>query len=114
EQVLFARLSVFAGGCGLEAITAVCDIEADRAMLDHLDSLVEKSIVQQLHSDGEPRFVLLETIREYAQEILEQTGEADRIRERYWTWAVHLAEQAEPHLRSSRQTTWFQQLESEH
>ena len=75
EQTLFARLSVFAGGFTLEAAEAVCD-----APLDGLASLVEKSLLTQRQgTGGDPRFTLLETVREYAREQLEQRGEADTM-----------------------------------
>src|ERR1700733_10190208 len=74
EQKLFRRLSVFVGGCTLEAVEAVCDTKADLDLdlLDGMASLVDKSLLQQIeHASGEPRFRMLETIREYAREKLE-------------------------------------------
>jgi predicted ATPase len=65
EQTLFARLSIFAGGCSLEAAEAVCNAEGGLNLLEGMASLVEQSLLQQ-EGEEEPRFRMLETIREYA------------------------------------------------
>jgi predicted ATPase/class 3 adenylate cyclase len=84
EQRLFRRLGVFVGGASLSAIEDVC--EAD---LEDLLSLVAKSLVRQLPADeGEPRYWMLETIREFALEELEASGEADTVRDRHLAWYV--------------------------
>src|SRR6202795_1816875 len=78
EQKLFRRLSVFAGGCNLEGVEAVCDTKSDLDLdlLDGMASMLDKSLVQQIeHGRGESRFVMLETIREYALERLKASGE---------------------------------------
>ena len=90
EQRLFARLAVFAGGCTLETAEEVCDAD-----LDTLQSLVDKSLVRVREGN---RFWMLETIREYAAERLEQSGEADEQRRRHAEHFLALAEAAEPHL----------------
>src|SRR5439155_9551472 len=90
-QRLFARLAVFRGGCTLEAAEAVC--EAD---LDTLQSLVDKSLVRLREQD---RFWMLETIREYALEHLEGSGEAEELRRRHADYFLALAEEADPHAR---------------
>ncbi|MDQ5851614.1 MAG: tetratricopeptide repeat protein, partial [Chloroflexota bacterium] len=94
EQTLFVRLGVFVGGCTLDAVAAVCAGAGDDpgAALDGLASLVDKSLVrQQEGTEGEPRFTLLETIREYALEQLAASGEAEALRRQharyYVTWA---------------------------
>jgi predicted ATPase len=73
EQRLFRRLSVFAGGCTLEAIETIC-VDLDDGggqVLDGVASLLDKSLLQQIEQEGEePRFVMLETIREYGLECL--------------------------------------------
>jgi predicted ATPase len=89
EQRLFAHLAVFPGGCTLEAAEQVA--EAD---LDTLQSLVDKSLLR--HS--EKRYWMLETIREYAAERLEESGESDQQRRRHAEHFLRLAEEAEPHL----------------
>ena len=86
EQQLFARLAVFAGGCTLDAAEAICDAEVDT-----LQSLVDKSLVRV--RDG-GRFWMLETIREYALEKLEQSGEAGALRRRHLDFFLDLAEAA--------------------
>ena len=78
EQKLFRRLSVFAGGCNLEGVEAVCDTKSDLDLdlLDGVASMLDKSLVQKVEqTTGESRFVMLETIREYALEKLEASGE---------------------------------------
>ncbi len=78
EQKLFRRLSVFVGGCNLESVEAVCDAKADLELdlLDGMASIVDKSLAQQVEqANGESRFVMLETIREYALEKLRASGE---------------------------------------
>jgi tetratricopeptide (TPR) repeat protein len=88
EQTLFARLSVFAGGFTLEAAETVCD-----ATIDGLSSLVEKSLLTQ-HDGDEPRFALLETIREYARGRLEDRGETDAVSEAHADYMVARGGQA--------------------
>jgi predicted ATPase len=105
EQRLFARLSVFAGGCSLEAAEHVTDAE-----LDPVQSLVDKSLLR--HTGG--RFWMFETIREYAAERLEESTEADELRRRHAEHFLALAEEAEPHLRQHWSGEWTDRLESEH
>jgi predicted ATPase len=105
EQLLFARLAVFRGGCTLESAEEVCD-----AGLDTLQSLVDKSLVRVREHN---RFWMLETIREYALEQLEASGEADEFTRRHAEHFLALAEEAEPHARQySRE--WLDRLEQEH
>jgi predicted ATPase/class 3 adenylate cyclase len=105
ERRLFARLAVFVGGCTLEAAEEIC--EAD---LDTLQSLVDKSLVRVREGD---RFWMLETIREYAVERLQASGEAEELRERHAAHFLVLAEEAEPHTRSY-ETEWLGRLDAEH
>ncbi len=116
EQRLFRRLSVFVGGCTLEAIEAVChgvgDDEID--VLNTVSSLIDKSLVQQrTQRDEEPRLVLLETIREYGLECLAESGETEAMQEAHALYYLALAEQAEPHLKGAEQGQWFVRLEQE-
>jgi len=117
EKVLFARLAVFAGGRTLEAIEAICDAEGDLPVdvLDGLASLVDKSLLKQEEGvGGEPRFVMLETIHEFAREKLEGSGEAEDLRRLHARYFLALAEEAEPALEGSQQQVWLDRLEEEH
>ena len=105
EQRLFARLSVFSGGCTLEAAEEVADAD-----LDTLQSLVEKSLLRFTNE----RYWMLETIREYAGERLKHTNEADELRSRHAGWYLTLAEQAEPELQAGDQARWLSRLDAEH
>jgi predicted ATPase/class 3 adenylate cyclase len=88
ERRLFARLAVFAGGCRLEAAEAICE-----ARLDELEALLENNLVrQEERPDGEPRFLMLETIREYAGERLRESGASDALQRRH---AEHFLQWAE-------------------
>ena len=105
EQQLFARLAVFAGGCTLDAAQEICDAD-----LDVLQSLVEKSLLR--HSGD--RFWMLETIREFAVERLDETGDAGDVRLRRAAYFLGLGQLAKPELRAAGARVWFDRLESEH
>jgi predicted ATPase/DNA-binding SARP family transcriptional activator len=110
EKRLFSHMAVFVGGCTLEAAEEVCEAE-----LDTLASLVDKSLLlDREDARGEPRFSMLETVREYALEKLEESGEAERVRERHAEYFLALAEQAEQEIWGPRQEAWLDRLESEH
>ncbi|MDP9470901.1 MAG: hypothetical protein M3Q71_09575 [Chloroflexota bacterium] len=117
EQLLFRRLAIFVGGFDLEAAEAVVR-DASAPYLDVLEgiaSLVDKSLLRRMERRGdEPRFGMLETVREYAQERLDASGEQARVRDRHLGWCVALAEAAEPELRGAAQGTWLDRLEGEH
>ncbi len=122
EQRLFRCLSVFVGGCTLEAVEAVYtasdDGNAAGAVLYGVSSLVDKSLlkpIEQAEEKGEePRFVVLETIREYGLEALEMSGEREATRQVHALHFLRLAEQAERELRGSQQAVWLERLEREH
>ena len=105
EQRLFARMAVFADGCTLEAAAAVTDAD-----LDTLQALVDKSLVR--HTQG--RFWMLETIRGFAIERLDGSGEGDDVRGRLASYFLELAEGAEPHLFGTHPGPWLDRLEAEH
>jgi predicted ATPase len=97
EQKLFRRLSVFVGGCTLEGVEAVCDTKGDLELdlLDGMSSMVDKSLLQQFEQpNGEPRFLMLETIREYAREKLQASGEDAATKRAHAAYCLVLAEEA--------------------
>jgi predicted ATPase/DNA-binding SARP family transcriptional activator len=117
EQKLFRRLSVFAGGGTMEAAEAVCNAEGDLGIdvLEGVASLVERSLLRlEQRSEDEPRFALLETIREYGQSCLAQSGEASTLRRHHARFMTTLAEEAEPELVREDQGAWLARLEAEH
>jgi non-specific serine/threonine protein kinase len=114
-QELFRQVCVFAGGCTLAAVEAVCRLaRAAGEVLDRLAALVEASLLQVGGTDEEPRCGLLETVREYGLEQLEATGEGAAVRERHLTYFLALAEEAEPRLTGPEQDQWLARLEREH
>jgi predicted ATPase/class 3 adenylate cyclase/Tfp pilus assembly protein PilF len=117
ERVLFARLSVFSGGRTLEAIEAICDAEGDLPVetFEGVSSLLDKSLLRQEEGPGgEPRFVMLETVHEFAREKLRQSAEAEEIKRVHAEYFLNLAEEADPELRGPDQLQWLERLEAEH
>ena len=108
EQQLLGRLSVFAGGCTLEAAEAVAS-----ASLDTLQSLVEKSLLRYTSSEAGSRYWMLETIRDYAGERLVDRDEAVSVKGRHGQWFLGLATEAEPRLHGSEQRRWLDCLDTE-
>jgi predicted ATPase/DNA-binding SARP family transcriptional activator len=116
ERTLFARLAVFAGGWTLDAAEAVCGGDG-LDVFETLASLVDESLVRPLRRPtGEPRFTMLETIREYAGELLEASGEAETLRRRHCEdlLAKAEAESAAWHAGADPQETLFRFLDEEH
>jgi predicted ATPase/DNA-binding CsgD family transcriptional regulator len=117
ERVLFGRLSVFAGGWTLEAAEAVGATEGieEEEVLDLLSALVDKSlVVAEGGPEGAPRYRMLEPVRSYAREKLEDSAEADAVRLRHASFFFALAEEGEPQLMGKRQGLWLSRLEREH
>ncbi len=119
EQHLFRQLSVFMKGCTLEAGEAVCTAlganGGARGVIDGMASLIDKSLLHQTEREGEePRLLMLETVREYARECLESSGEAETLRQAHARYYLALAEEIEPKLTSAEQTRALKQLEREH
>jgi predicted ATPase/class 3 adenylate cyclase/DNA-binding CsgD family transcriptional regulator len=120
EQAFFRRLAVFVGGCTIEEAEAVSapilegqNAPIDRA-LDAVDSLLSKSLLRLADGlSGEPRYMMLETIREYGLESLAVTGELPSLRRWHAEYFLALAEAAEPRLRGPEQSHWLNRLESE-
>jgi len=117
EMELFGRLSVFAGGWTLEASEAVGaggDVE-EGEVLDLLSELVDKSlVVARERQESGVRYRMLEPIRQYAREKLEEGGEGEEARRRHATFFLALAEEAEPRLRGPEDVEWLERLETEH
>jgi len=115
ERVLLRRLSVFAGGWTLEAAEQVCasDKLASDQILDLLLHLIDKSLVVAKTQEINPRYYMLETIRQYAQEKLAASGESSLARDRHLEYFCSLAEQARPHFRDAEQFTWLDRFETE-
>jgi predicted ATPase/DNA-binding SARP family transcriptional activator/DNA-binding CsgD family transcriptional regulator len=114
ERVLFRRLSAFAGGWTLEAAEAVGTnggVEK-RDVLNLLSALVDKSLV--LAEDGPMRYRMLEPVRQYVRELLEESGEAEAVRRRHAAYFLALAEEAEPELKGAAQEEWLERLEAKH
>jgi predicted ATPase len=116
EQHLFRWLSIFVGGCTLEAAEVVCQADGEQttSVLEGIASLLDKNLVQQTEQEGgEPRFIMLETLREFGLECLERQGELEAARRAHVHYYLMLTEQAEPHLFGSEQPLWFDRLEQE-
>jgi predicted ATPase/class 3 adenylate cyclase len=114
---LLDRLSVFASGCDLASTQAICGpaSELGGEILDGLTDLADQSLLKVEETDeGEPRFRLLDTIRDYAAEQLQADGEVERIQARHRDWYVALVERAAPELSGTEQRRWLDRLELEH
>ena len=111
EQALFARLSVFAGSCSLEAAEALCG----PAVLEHLASLVDKSLLRRAEAaSGAPRYAMLATIREFASESLEASGEAADARQAHAGHFLAFAEELEPALIAPEQAAAMHRVADDH
>ena len=126
EQHLFRRLAVFVGGFTLEAVQAVClpevtgasssaQVDVEAAALEQLAELLDKSLVQaQQGTSGDPRFTMLETIREFATEQLQASGEEEAVQARHTQYFLRLSEKAAPYLyRPAQRDIWLERLEPE-
>nr|WP_245969368.1 tetratricopeptide repeat protein [Calidithermus roseus] len=113
EQRLFTCMAVFVAGSNLEAVEAVCHDETDLDLLDEVIGLVEKSLVVQTQPSLEPRFSMLETIREFALEKLELSGQAPKRREIHAAYYLELAEAANAGRIGPQQIGWLERLDLE-
>jgi predicted ATPase/class 3 adenylate cyclase len=115
ERRLHARLSVFMGGCTIDAAERVAGAGSALDVLEGIASLVDRSLLREAEDvGGEPRFAMLETIREYAREQLAQSGEEEELLRRHALEFARFAEEADAGLRSDDQLLWFERLEAEH
>ncbi|HEU0000743.1 MAG TPA: adenylate/guanylate cyclase domain-containing protein [Ktedonobacteraceae bacterium] len=118
EQQIFRRLSVFVGGCTLDAIEALCASPGDavESVLDLAASLADKSLLQRMGQQAgqEPRFSMLETIHEYARERLAASGEMEAARKAHTAYFLRLAEEAEQGMVGPQQAVLLERLEQEH
>lgn len=117
EQALFRRLAVFRGGWTLEGVevAGVGPEVDDEELLNLVASLVDKSlVVAETNRDGEPRYRMLEPIREYARERLDESGETEELQRRHAEHYRRLAEGAKRELRGPRQVEWLSLLSEEH
>lgn len=116
EQRLFRQLSVFVGGCSLEAVEAICATPSDgvESVLEGVGSLIDKSLLQYRDVSEEPRLVMLEMIREYGLERLEECAEMQSTQRAHALYYLALAEKAEPELEGPQQAWWLERLEQEH
>ena len=117
ERRLHARLSVFVGGCTLAfaQLVAAPEADSDLEVLELLAALVDRSLLRESEdAEGEPRFTMLETIREYSREQLAGAGEEEEVTRRHALEFARFAEEADAGLRSVDQLLWFERLEAEH
>lgn len=116
ERMIFARLAIFVGGCTLAMAEAICNAERDLPldMLDGLQSMLDKSLIYQVSGiENEPRFLMLETIREYAYERLDTQGELPALQRRHAEEYFALVQQAQPQFFGANQQVWFDRMEAE-
>jgi predicted ATPase/DNA-binding XRE family transcriptional regulator len=117
ERTLFRRLAVFQGGCSLPAIESVCNAAGDLAVdvLDAVEALLHSSLLLlQETADEDPRFVMLETVREYALEQLDASREEHEVRRRHAEYYVRLAEGSAHQFFGPHQGEWLDRVEGEH
>lgn len=121
EKQLFRRLAVFHGQRTLEAVEAVCNYDSEYNSEPQLDipdgvqSLLDKSLLQRREgSEGRSRLWMLETLHEYAQEKLEESGECEALKREHALYFMRLAEEAEPELTGNQQAAWLVRLDQEH
>jgi predicted ATPase/DNA-binding CsgD family transcriptional regulator len=122
EQALFRRLAVFAGGFSLESAEAISmgspqesDASPPGEFFDGISALIEHSLVQQSAASGDAqRYIMLETVREYARNRLDASDEGEAIQSRHAAYFVAFAEESEPKLIGPQQADWLNRLEADH
>jgi DNA-binding NarL/FixJ family response regulator/Tfp pilus assembly protein PilF len=115
ERAVFRRLAIFPGGCTVEAVEVVCRAGGTLPLdvLEQVESLLHKGLIKSEDAEGQPRFGMLETIREYACEALEKSGELAAVSDAHAAYYMELAEFTEPLLHGREQLIWFQRLDRE-
>jgi predicted ATPase/class 3 adenylate cyclase len=114
ERTLFARLAIFSGGGVLEAIESVCGDPLGIAVIDGLESLLDKSLIRQSEDfEGQPRFGMLETIHTYASQLLREREDWPEVRAAHARWVLAFAQQAEEGLFGEDSDEWIQRIRSE-
>ena len=114
EQSLFRQLAVFMGGASLEAIQSVCQAGDPMDLLDELESLLDQNLVRQAGQEGQARISMLETIRDFADEMLVASGEAPDMQAHHLAYFHDLARRAKPELVGPDELTWITRLGDEH
>lgn len=119
EKRLFARLAVFIGGFDLKAAEAVCapadPDDAGFEVFDGIASLVDHNLlVLREQGKGDPRFQMLEVVREYAMEVLINSGEREAVEQAHAEYYRSLGESAEPHLEAAQSAEWLDRLDADH
>ncbi len=115
EQILFRRLAVFSGGCTLEAAEAIAASEGALDVFGGMASLIDKSLLRQEEGvEGEPRFRMLETVREYGLERLEASGEGEAVRHRHAAYFADWLETATLGLEWREEIRWVERLKAEY
>jgi predicted ATPase/tRNA A-37 threonylcarbamoyl transferase component Bud32 len=115
EKKLFSRLSIFQGGRTMEAVERVCGHDLNTNALNALESLYNKNLITRKEgSDGEPRFVFLETIHQYARERLQESGEEGDLHSQHAEYFAEFVERAEPELKGPDQEYWSTRLRTEY
>jgi predicted ATPase/class 3 adenylate cyclase len=116
HKEFFRRMAVFQGGRTLEALEAVCNYDGELQVdvFDGVEVLLANNLIQQREgSDGEPRFVMLETIHEYAREKLQESGEAEALQREHALYFMRLSEEGELHIRSPKDKYYSDKFEDE-
>ena len=114
EQVLFRRLGVFAGGCTLEAAEMVANLDEPVDVLEGMTALLDASLLQSWEQDAEPRFQMLETVREFALERLNESGEEPATRDRHARFFLDLAERTDAVIVKSPAPALLDVIDREH
>jgi predicted ATPase/class 3 adenylate cyclase len=120
EQILFRQLAIFVGGWTLEAAESICSDESTSSeiksndILNLMEQLINKSLVIREETQSESRYRMLETMRQYANEKLVESGKSDALRDHHLYYFLNLAETAAPHLIRPEQLEWLAQLDADY